>query len=197
MKRILTGILFLAIMCTVVASAPVFAADTAEQASPATKFDDFAARKGSLLIKEVYPLGTVMGLYGGQINVEAIALSEPQRETVFAVVLERPATDKYGTDRRGTLDFDELTGVLQAMDYMLNTAPELKAAKKTYTEVIFQTKSGIEIGFMTEKGGDQTAFVQVSSYGSGAMAFFAMKDLARVKDKLESAHAQLVEMGAK
>jgi len=176
----IAGVLFLMMALMSNASAQESKASEA----PATKFEAFSARKGTLLIKEFYDIGTLEGNYGTRAYVKAVVLYAPDESKIAAVRFERPTTSKYGSDQVGVIDSEELTSMIDALGYMIKLAASMQGKKVEYTEVVFTTRGGVSVGFY-QNGTEQNAHFRVNSYSSDAYVFGPMNLLSTLKNLLE------------
>jgi len=93
------------------------------------------------------------------------------------------------------LDFDELPEFMDALRYIINTASQLRAQARDYTEVTYVTKDGAEFGFYQTTAGKQQAY-SVSSAVNGS-TFFQVNTLNSLQELFASAEAHLMSRCAK
>ena len=101
----------------------------------------FLANRGVIVVKENRPSGRCKGEHGDSIIAEAVVLSVvkgAKKDTSYGVRLER--IDEHGdTDSVVFLDFDELTELINAIDFISQTAAQLSSQVRDYTEVTYST----------------------------------------------------------
>lgn len=166
---------------------PARSQEPAKAEAPKTRLETFLATKGSLVVKDFYPIGSIRGL-----TLEAVVLLEPGKESQKVRGLRAEITEygRIATTHSSFLDMDELAGLLQAVDYMDKLLGEWRGQKReAYTEVVFATKGDFRLGFY-QKGDEQKVFA--SSGVVGKADFYAEpKDLPRLREMLVQASDKL------
>lgn len=119
------------------------------QKEPATKLEQFLAKKGKLIIKDSEEAGVLKGQYGTKITVDALAIYEPAKE---AEKIRGLRIEVYGGGRlersdASFLDMDEVESLSQAITYMISLLEKWQGKSREYTEVIFSTKGDFQLGF--------------------------------------------------
>lgn len=149
---------------------------------PATKIEEFIAKKGKLIIKEFYDLGEVAGRYGSKIELKALVTYEPGAETqkVKGLKIEVTEGGKYEKSKASFLDLEEVESLSKAIGYMANLSSKWEDISKKYTEIIFSTRGAFKIGFY-QKGSKQVAFSSAGYIGEARCFFVSMNDLSSVK----------------
>jgi len=173
--------------------------ETAKRPEPATAVEKFMARRGRLIIKDFYEVGTIRSNLVGQLDVKLLVLSAPgatAAEKVFGVKFERPAVERYESEGASFLDFDETTAALDALVFMRNLGAKMAGEDHEYTEAIYETRGGMQIGFF-QTDRKQTAFVEVGGPIGGKPVFMDMDGLSDLENFLRQAVARLKDMGAK
>jgi hypothetical protein len=150
-----------------------------------------------VIVKDFYEIGTLEGEYYARAKLTAVVVSQPATpDKVFALKFERPATGQYEIDQTGVIDFDELVSLQDALDYMAKTANQLKSESRPYTEVVFQTRGGLQAGFW-QKVNEQKAFVQLNNYGKDNLVAFPVEKLSAFRELVTQARSKLASQGAK
>ena len=194
---LLLALAFITFSCQKPASSDDTSTANNNKNEPATKFEKFVSRKGSVIIKDFYEIGTLEGDYLTRATLTAIVVSEPGKtDKVYALKFERPATSEYGIDQTGVIDFDELVSLQDALDYMAKTAAQLKTESRPYTEVVFQTRGGLQAGFY-QKVNEQKGFVQLNNYGKDNLVAFPVEKISAFRDLVSEARSKLASQGAK
>lgn len=161
-----------------------------------SKFDEFLARKGNLLVKNFYSIGELKWK-GGTVEVEVVHAYEAgkREQGIYALKFDKPASEGFGSTTTASLDFDEADSLLKALEAMIGFAEEDAGSAREHMEVEFSTRSEYRCGFI-QQGRKQTAFMNLSSIGN---AFISSKiyDLASAKDLVSKAISKLKELGAR
>ena len=144
------------------------------EAEKSTKLETFLAKKGILIIKELYGLGEVGGAYDSKVKIDAIVAYVPGKEDLKIKGLRIEVTDSRRS-QTSLIDIDEAESLSKALQYMIDLAKRWKKTGRRYTEVIFSTKGGFKIGFY-QSGDKQTGFVS-SGYIAETYCFFKDIDM--------------------
>lgn len=149
---------------------------------PTTKLEAFLAKKGELIVKEFYRLGGITGSYGAKVQLSALVIYEPGRETerIRGLKIEVTEEGTYENSNSSFLDLEEIESLSKAIAYMVDLSEKWNGVNKEYTEVVFSTKDDFQIGFF-QQGTKTTAFSS-SGYISKASCFFSSTgDLGSIK----------------
>lgn len=166
---------------------------TSEEKS--TNVGRFLARRGVLMVKEMREMTAVKGDFGGRIEISSIILSSAPSnagDVQFGVRLEQ-FDDEGDSQGSGFLDFDELSELIGALDFIAGVASKMLHEQRDYTEVTYQTKDNLKFGFYQMEG-DQRAFANIDSYRG--MMFLSLNRLQSLKKSIEAAKIYLVSRGA-
>lgn len=191
MKRLVAC--FLVVFVLLSLAGRVRAADQSEKTL--TEYEAFAARKGILLIRDFYDIGSLSGSYAGKVRIVALVLSVPGGDETYAIRLEMPPVDKYNKTQIGVLDFDELESMVQSLDYMITLSERMRNENHEYREVDFITKAGIKIGFY-QADQKQGSYLYVNNYASNGHIFFPVSKLPELRALLQQALEKLKALGA-
>lgn len=180
MKKIAVTILCTLLLFPAFALAQAGKAATAKE--PATKLEEFLAKKGKLIVKEFYDLGEVTGRYGSKIELKALVIYEPGQDSQKVRGLKIQVTEggRYEKSNTSFLDLEEVESLSKAIGYMANLSSKWKGISKKYTEIIFSTRGDFQIGFY-QKGSKQAAFSSAGYIGKAGCFFASMNDLNSVK----------------
>lgn len=178
-KKYLFVILCALIVMPLTASAQV--KEEARVEEPATKLEAFLVKKGKLIIKDFYELGEVAGRYGSKIEIDALVIYEPGRESqrVRGIKIEVSGGGKYERSDTSFLDFEEVESLSRAIEYMVDLLSKWKDINKEYTEVIFSTKGDFQIGFY-QKGTERFSFASSGHIGK-VTCFFPLERLSSIQ----------------
>jgi hypothetical protein len=161
-----------------------YSQDAGEQKrkEPETKLEAFLAKKGTLIIKDVYNLGEINGKYGGKITFSALVIYEPGQESqkIRGLKIEITGAGRFERSNTSFLDLEEIQSLSKAIEYMVNVSAKWKDTSKEYTEVIFSTKGYFNIGFY-QKGIEQTGFTSSGYIGETTCFLSSIQDLISIK----------------
>jgi hypothetical protein len=191
MRRIaLFATILIAILLPVAAQAQP--SEDARPKEPSTKLESFLAQKGTLIVKDFYPLGEVNGRYNAKMKFDALVIYQPGQETQRLRGLRVEVTESGSYDRSHTsfLDIDEIESLSKAMAYMLDLIEKWKEVSKPYTEVIFATKGDFEAGFYQE-GTKPSAFSSSGYVGKTSCYLNSAQGLSSIKAIADSAMSVL------
>ena len=142
-----------------------------------------------MILKEFYELGAIREM--GRIDLTALVISAPSgAQKTKGLKIEVTEAGQFQRDNSSFLDVDELEGLSQALAYMSDAAAKWNdQSHAPYTEILYRSKSDMQIGFF-KKGGDINAFCKSGSIGS-ATAYFKIDQLPTVKGYVDQAIALL------
>lgn len=148
---------------------------------PATKLEQFLAKKGKLIVKDSHKAGTLHGQYGTKITVDALTIYEPGKEVdkIRGLRIEVKGGGRLERSDTSFLDMDEVESLSQAITYMMGLLDKWKGANREYTEVIFSTKGDFKLGFY-QKGSEVQAFSHSGIIGA-ASCYFTTGGLSTLK----------------
>ena len=187
-RKILVG------CCVVLLLASTFAYGQQQtQKEPATKLEQFLAKKGKLIIKDSHEAGVLHGQYGTKITVDALTIYEPGKETDKIRGLRIEVYEGGRLERSDTsfLDMDEVESLSQAISYMITLLKKWQGINREYIEVIFSTKGDFNLGFY-QKGTEVQAFSKSGTIGA-AHCYFAMNDLSKLKVIIDKGNSLLAQ----
>jgi len=98
---------------------------------------------------------------------------------------ELEVAGKYSRDTKvGTVDSDELKEMLESLDIMINTT--MISTPKSYTEVIYSTRAGFEIGcYYSTSDKDWKGYMKLEKFDSKSSIFLSREELMSLKKHLE------------
>jgi len=185
------------ITCTIILVPLIVSAQVKEQRQdlePATKLEEFLAKKGRLIVKDFYDLGVISARYGSKISFNAVVIYEPglEDQRIRGLRVEITKGGKYERSDTSFLDLEEIESLSTAISYMMDLSTKWKTAIREYTEVVFSTKGYFRIGF-AHKGNNQIAFSS-SGYGGNVSCYFSSaQELQSVKVIVDKGLALLNE----
>jgi hypothetical protein len=152
---------------------------------PSTALEAFLGKRGTMMIKDSYSLGSIRGT--GGVTMDALVIYQPNSTTKIKG-LRAEVTESGELERSNTsfIDYDELESLSQALAYMSNLSTKWKGQQHDpYTEVIYTSKGEFEVGFY-QQGTKSRAFCRSGDIGS-TDAFLDLGDLPRMKALVDQA----------
>ncbi len=180
MKKILITIVLMCCCCL---------AFSQEKQSPeqesTSKTIEFMRKDGTLLQREFYPLGKVIG-----VDCEVLVITDLISKKKIGC-LRLTTESSYNSDTYiGTLDYDEIAACMKSINYISENL--LDVVPTTYTEVEYKTRDKVMIGAYS-KNGKWSAYVQTKSYTTRSIAFLAANDLQQLVSIMEQAKSLIEE----
>jgi hypothetical protein len=168
----------------------------APPSEPATQFERFTARKGVILVKEFHNIGQVHTRHGSPVEVKVVVSSQiGSADKIYALALRQEA--KYGANS-AILDFDEAEGLARAFPHMLQTLAGMsQRGSLPYTEVFFQGRGQLIVGFYTGHGEPVGYYVQFGLIGSERTAFLEQEQFTKLGEFVKLSVTKLRELGAR
>jgi hypothetical protein len=165
--------------------------DEQQAKSPTTKIGSFLAKKGRVVVKDFYTVGTVYGRYGTSVELSGLVIYEPGQEAqrIRGLKIQVKGGGRIESENSSFLDFDEAESFAKAISYLTSTLTTWKTVDKEYTEITFSTKDNFSLGFY-QKGRGQTCFSESGNVGKST-CFFEDVDLATLQQMADKAVAIL------
>jgi len=170
---------FFGSFCVALLFVSTFAYGQQEQKKePATKLEQFLAKKGKIIVKDFLEAGVLNGQYGTKITVNALTIYEPGKEIekIRGLRIEIYEGGRLERSNISFLDMEEVESLSRAITYMITLLEKWKNTNREYSEVIFSTKGDFNLGFY-QKGTDIQAFSKSGIIGA-ANCYFATNDLS-------------------
>lgn len=153
----------------IVLCSTAFSADTAKNtviatlapSAPATKIESALARKGRIIIKDVYSIAETAGLRQERIRFTDICVYEPNQESSKLKALKIEIIDQRNDSQSVFLDSDEIPALIKTLDTLSTTAITWKNQNREFTEISYTTRAGLTIGFI-QRALEQRAFLSTS-----------------------------------
>ena len=184
---------FLISLLIVLLSFTVFTISYAKQPpatqKPATKLEQFLAKKGKILVKEFHKAGVFYGQYATKITIDALIIYEPGkgRDKIRGLRIEVYEGGRLDRSDTAFLDKEEVESLSQAITYMINLIKKWRGAYREYTEVIFSTKGDFKLGFYQQNTQLQ-GFAQSGVIGA-AHCYFPIDKLSELKEIIDKGNA--------
>ena len=123
-----------------------------------TRIETFLAQKDRLLVKEVYTLGKITGLYSSSGVISAIITYEPDEKEnrLKGLLFEVKEGQNEEKSLLTFLDMEEIEGLSSAIAAMGQLTQKGGKAENSYTEIIYTTRDELIFGIYlgeTEKEG--------------------------------------------
>lgn len=164
---------------------PSAAAKSQPKDQPSTALEALLSKHGQLIMKEFYELGMVRDL--GRIELQALVISAPSgAQKTKGLKIQVTEAGQFEREGAAFLDLDELDGFSQALAYMSDASAKWdNQAHAPYTEIIYTSKSDIQIGFY-KQGNETRGFCKSGSIGA-ATAYFKVAQLSTLKGFVDQA----------
>ncbi|HEV7520706.1 MAG TPA: hypothetical protein VGP89_06360 [Candidatus Angelobacter sp.] len=184
-KRTSVVIFLLALTACSSAQPGAAAAKQQPKDQPSTALEALLSKHGQLVMKEFYDLGTVRDM--GRVQLQALVISAPSgAQKTKGLKIQVTEAGNYERESAAFLDVDELEGLAQALVYMSDAAAKWDGQSHApYTEIIYTSKSEVQIGFY-RKGSETRAFCKTGSIGT-ATAYLKMEQLPTLKGFVDQA----------
>ncbi len=157
---------------------------------------EFLAKRGLLVMKEFRDIRKIKSEAGSTLSVTTVVLSVAQSinaERSYGLKFSHTNEDCFAESC--LLDFDELSELAKAVDFILRTAIETAGHNVDYTEFIYSTKDSFQVGFYRmPNGGTQQAFCVVRP--GGETMFLEFSQLRQISEAVKTAHEHLAASGA-
>lgn len=158
------------------------AAEVEKPKEPATKIEAFLSKKGEVIIKNYYEVGS--HFYPGNITLKAIVIYKPGQEAQKTRGMKIEVLEAGRLERSNTsfLDIDEVESLQKALVYLESAAEKMSNAEDN-TEVIYSTKGDFAIGFFKTKD----AYKGFASSGiiGRTTVFFPIEEFKTVRGSVE------------
>jgi hypothetical protein len=164
---------------------------TVAPAPPVIKIEAFLAKKGKLIIRDVFAIAEFPSARGDRIRFAAVTAYEPNQEASKVKGMRIDVIDTHGNSQRLFFDLDEIAGLIKAAGYMSENTITWRGQIKEFSEISYTTKSDFKFGFL-QKGQQQTPFI---STGPNSEPCFlrSMDDIKLISDNAAKCVAKLNE----
>jgi hypothetical protein len=162
---------------------------------PTTKLEALMARQGALLLQGSSRIGGVRAAPGTFITVGSRELTDVQTgERALGVAIEVRASGGRDPDRVSYVDYDELPGLLLALDYMARVQRTETALDRF--EARYLTKGGLLVSVF-DVGTGMRATVASGVLASTAGTELEFGEFQRLRQLLQVAHGSLVALNGR
>jgi len=175
------AVLVLACFCTVSSQAQ----DTAAPEEPQTKVGAFIAKEGTVIVRGFSKIGTVKGSYGTSVTVEAHeAIDAGSGTKVLGIQVEVASGER---SRTTYVDYDEIESLIKGLNYIEGL--DASVTQMSDFQADYRTADDLEFSTYTYKG--DVKFAAKSGRIASVTAFLNISDIAKIKDLLVQAKAEL------
>lgn len=185
-KKIITAFAFIILTAFITPSASGQA--PANPGEAGTKIDEIITAKNKFTFKTFYTIGSFGEYYKSTFEVIVVTVGAAK---AFGL---RVTYTKKEEEIIRTLDVDEVTGMIDALRQMQTAITATTVSPGEYTEAVYETRSGVSVGFFKTSDGLQKCFLKISS--RGLIPFEAIQ-IPELLGNLEKSMAKLKALGAK
>ena len=160
-----------------------------------TNVRKFLARRGAVLVRETRDTGSVSGIYRDVLLISTSVLAivkKLHKDMSYGVRIERQDSEEK-TESSVYLDYDELSELVDAFDFIRDSAIEMAKHERDYTEVTYSSKDNAKIGFFLQNGKLQY-FVALESRRE--TCFLKDNAFQQLKEMILKAKNHLISCGA-
>lgn len=155
---------------------------------PKTKLEAAALQQGVLLVKDYKAPKSKLST---QVLIEALSIYEPGREqsAVKGLNVTIIVGGTQSHNRAAFVDFDEIQGLSNALGSMFDTMNSWAGSVREYTEVVYQTRGEMKVGFF-QKGKGMTVFITMGREFPESV-YLDFNDMTLLKGAVDSASSLL------
>lgn len=196
MKSKTLAVVFGSILVSLGVTASVSSQQPGERREEAlTKFEQFLLSKGTVRVREFYPILGLKGTLGEATFQVARAYTPGKEDYILALRVEVKESGRLQRERVGVLDEEEVASLAEALPKMAKMQELLtRGTGGQNTEVDFKGGS-LRIGFYVAPLRSHW-FVHAGEIG-GATAYFDPSDFSKLQDTISRAVAKIRELRQK
>jgi len=161
----------------------------------ATKISQFLTKRGAIVVKGTNQIGMINGENGDYIFIGTIVIGVAKganRSSNYGISISR--SDSSGAlDATAHMDLEEIDELVEAIDFIAESARSIPGQPRDYTEVSYVSKDNIRIGFYSRKT-DQQVFLQLP--GGRGITFISQSRLPELRKHVLDAKHKLRMEGA-
>ena len=166
-------------------------ADTGRSGKGPTKMEALASRSGFVVVLGFSSIGTVNGMYGTSVEVQARETRLPQTDTVaYGAWVRVTEAGSYEKKSASYVDYDEIDPLLRGIDFI--TRADRSVTRLGSFQAEYRTQGDLTVSTFSSSSGEVLAGI-TSGEISSAQAFFPLSQLnlvrgllARAKEVLDS-----------
>lgn len=193
-KRVLIAI-FLITLLTGIGEAQQQRSDAATTTAPKTKLEAFEAQTGTVIIRGFSNVGSIRGLYGTSIDVEAREFTNATSgRKEYGITVTVKETQRLERDSTSYIDYDEIDSLLRGIDYIGKIKRDVTTLQEFQAD--YRTKGDLSVSTFTS-GPNVMAAIKSGTVGE-TTAYLKLDDLAAFRKVISDAKAKLdsVKSGA-
>ncbi len=170
----------------------VSAQDSQErQKEPATKVEQFQAKRGSVIILGFSPIGKLEDQYGNMTSIEVREFTDAATGTKeYGVLVEIKETGRVERVQSSFVDTDELDSLIKGIEYIGRLDKSVTKLKDFQAD--YKTRGDFTVSSYSTSKGDVAASIKCGSYAR-ASAYYTLPDLVKIRDLLITAQKLIVE----
>lgn len=178
-------LLFFVLNSVVFAAAKAQDAENEKGEEAETKIESFLSKKGQIVVKDFETIEYIRGKYG-IAEIETLIISDPSNKSIKVKGLRVEVTEEGRLERKKTafLDIDEVESLSKALGYIIDLAEKWKDTSRPYSEVVFSTRGGFQIGFY-QKHNALDAFLSSGHINKATCFLSSVSELKRVKESID------------
>ncbi|WP_428241548.1 hypothetical protein [Gynuella sp.] len=190
MKKLLVA----ASLCVLV-SMPALAQNLEDAVPEAkTKLEQFSTKTGVVIIRGFHKIGSVQGLYGTSVNIEAKEFTNvTDGKKQYGITIESFKEDgRYDNKHTSFIDYDEIDSLIKGIEYISKVKSSVTKLEDFQAD--YSTRGDLKIS--TFSSGDRIMAAVTSGNIGGVAAYFNIEDLEKVKNLIKQAKAKIDEIRA-
>jgi hypothetical protein len=145
-----------------------------QKSAPKTKLEAFTGATGAVLLKGYTEMGSVKGAGSANMTAMTFRNAATGKETSGIIIEIRGSGSSYANAPRSYIDYDEISGLLDGIDYITKTDSTVTKLKNF--EAIYSTKGDLRITVFNNSAGKLSAAIQSGRYSS-QNAFITLNQL--------------------
>ena len=170
-----------------------FAANAAnlkdEIPTPKTKLEEFSAKTGVVIVRGFEEIGTVSGLMGTSIKVEAkefVNVSTGKKE--YGITIEvKKENGRYDKESTSYIDYDEISSLISGIDYIAKV--NNSATKFSNFQADYNTKGDFKVSTFSM---NEKIMVAIASGRIGSVtAYYNISSLPEIRSVIKKAKSKI------
>jgi hypothetical protein len=169
---------------------------------PTTKLERFENTPGTVIVKSRLVQGSVQGLHGAQVRIEATVLRDATSGAKMygiAVYVQNPA-DTQHPNARSYVDYDEIDSLIRGVDYIAKANP---SSELSNFEAAYHSRGNLEIKAFTNAGGGAKLIIgsgvidqSTATFYRQVTAFFDLTSITDIESMFVAAKSKLDSLRA-
>ena len=148
-----------------------------------TKLEEFTAKTGAVIVRGFEEIGFLKGLYGTKITVECKEFTDVSSGKVqYGITIEVfKENGNYDKDHTSFIDYDEIQGILEALDYISKITKESTKLKDFQAD--YATKGDLK--FSTFSSGNKVLIAITSGNIGSVTAYYKINEIGSIKSLIK------------